>query len=111
MEIKLPIYEKKEIVKTYTAETYDIMFGTVEDLISIVEIDKFFGVSDKEFALEVAKIIPKIFGLVKPLLKDIFDGLTDDELKHCKITDVVNVIVAVIKYSMSQVIIDGSEKN
>ena len=31
MDLKLNIYDKKEITKTYTAETYDLMFGTVED--------------------------------------------------------------------------------
>ena len=39
MELKLNIYNKKEIVKTYTAETYDLMFGTVEDLIDLINLD------------------------------------------------------------------------
>ena len=40
MDLKLNIYEKRKIVKTYTAETYDLMFGTVEDLLNIIDIDK-----------------------------------------------------------------------
>ena len=39
MDLKLNIYEKRKIVKTYTAETYDLMFGTVEDLLNIIDID------------------------------------------------------------------------
>ena len=39
MDLKLNIYEKRKIVKTYTAETYDLMFGTVEDLLDVIDID------------------------------------------------------------------------
>ena len=33
MELKLNIYNKKNIEKTYSTDTYDLMFGTVEDFI------------------------------------------------------------------------------
>lgn len=111
MEIKLPIYEKRQVVKTYTAETYDIMFGTVEDLINVIDVDKFTDGTDKEFALAVAKTLPSVFGMIKPLLKDVFEGLTDDEIKKCRLSDVVTVIVKIIKTSMAQVIVDATGKN
>lgn len=111
MEIKLPIYEKRQIVKTYTAETYDIMFGTVEDLINVIDIDKFMSGSDKDFAAGVAAAIPGVLGLIKPLLKDIFEGLTDDEIKHCHLADIVNVVVKVIKSSVTQIVVDAAGKN
>lgn len=111
MEIKLPIYEKRQVVKTYTAETYDIMFGTVEDLINVIDVDKFTDGTDKEFALAVAKALPGVFGMIKPLLKDVFEGLTDDEIKKCRLSDVVTVIVKIIKTSMAQVIVDATGKN
>ena len=49
--------------------------------------------------------------MIKPLLKDIFDGITDDEIKKCKLSDVAKVIVKVIKVSMSQIVVDAKEKN
>lgn len=111
MEIKLPIYEKRQIVKTYTAETYDIMFGTVEDLINVIDIDKFMSGSDKDFGVGVAAAIPGVIGLIKPLLKDIFEGLTDDEIKHCHLADIVNVVIKVIKSSVAQIAVDAAGKN
>ena len=38
MDLKLNIYEKRKVIKTYTAETYDLMFGTVEDLLDVMDI-------------------------------------------------------------------------
>ena len=48
MEIKLPIYEKREVVKTYTAETYDITFGTMEDLVNVLDMDKLTSGKDED---------------------------------------------------------------
>ena len=111
MEIKLPIYEGKQVAKIYTAETYDIMFGTVEDLIDAVDMEKFMSGNNNDLVEGVAKAIPKIFGMIKPLLKDIFEGLTDEEIKHTKVKDVAKVIVAIVKFSVSQVVTDSNEKN
>ena len=37
MNLKLNIYKKREIIKTYESDTYDLLFGTVEDL-SLIHI-------------------------------------------------------------------------
>ena len=41
-EIKLNIYDRetKELVKTYTTDSVQLMFGTVEDILAVVDIDK-----------------------------------------------------------------------
>ena len=87
MEIKLNIYKGKKIEKTYTATSYDLMYGTVEDFINIIDVDK---INDE---IAVAGMIVKGFGQVKPLLMDVFEGLTEDELKNTKIKELVTVII------------------
>lgn len=87
MEIKLNIYKGKKIEKTYTATSYDLMYGTVEDFINIIDIDK---INDE---IAVAGMIVKGFGQVKPLLMDVFEGLTEEELKNTKIKELVTVII------------------
>lgn len=111
MEIKLPIYEKKQVVKTYRAETYDIMFGTVEDLIGVLDFDKFTSGKDEDLIKGVALAIPKAFGLVKPLLKDIFEGLTDEEIKNCRMSDIIVALAAIIKFSVAQIVQSINSKN
>ena len=111
MEIKLPVYEKREVVKTYTAETYDILFGTVEDLINVLDLESFTTGKDADLVKGVARAIPGAFGMIKPLLKDIFPGLTDEELRNCKAVDIARALVSIIKYSVAQIMSGATEKN
>ena len=40
--------------------------------------------------------------IIKPLLKEMFEGLTDDELKHTKVSEIATALVEVVKFSISQ---------
>lgn len=111
MELKLNIYEKRKIVKQYKAETYDVMFGTIEDLMDVVDFEKFKSGKDEDLIQGVAMTIPKVLGLIKPLLKDIFDGLTDDEIKKCRISDIAKVLVEIVKFTIVQVSQGATGKN
>lgn len=99
MELLLNIYdpETKIIAKQYTAETVDIMFGTVEDLIEVIDIDK---LNDN---MEWAKVIVLSMKKLKPLLKEVFVGLTDEELKNTKIKELVPLFISIIKYMISEI--------
>lgn len=111
MDLKLNIYEKKKIVKTYTAETYDLMFGTVEDLINLIDLDQLKNGTDAEIIKLVGKVIINGMGIIKPLLKDIFEGLTDDELKKTKVSEISTVLVEIVKFSISQITKGTNGKN
>lgn len=111
MDLKLNIYEKKKIVKTYTAETYDLMFGTVEDLIDLIDVDQLKNGSDIEIIKLVGKIIVSGMGTIKPLLKDIFEGLTDEELKKTKVSEISTALVEIVKFSISQITKGTNGKN
>ena len=104
MELKLNIYKGKTIEKTYKAETFDIMFGTVEDLLNIIDLEKLN--SDTE----IAKLIIKVFPLLKPLLKDVFEGVTDDELRRTKIKELIPLFVNIFVFALKE-INSNSSKN
>ncbi|MBR4683159.1 MAG: hypothetical protein IKP06_07705 [Elusimicrobiaceae bacterium] len=85
-EIKLNIYSKEnknEIEKTYATDSIDLMFGTVEDILNVIDLDKL----DDEKAIAV--MIVKGWRQLKPFLKDIFEGLTDDEMTRIKIKEMI----------------------
>lgn len=111
MELKLNVYDKKEVVKTYTAETYDILFGTVEDLVEIIDLDSVQNGNDGEIIKLALKLVINGMDILKPLLKDIFDGLTDEELKKTKVSEVANVLVEVVKFTISQIMKGQNSKN
>lgn len=108
--MKLNIYEKKKIVKTYTAETYDLMFGTVEDVANAVKLDELKTGSDVEVISLVGNFVMHSMGTVKELLKDIFEGLTDEELKNVKVSEIVQVIIDVVMFTMQE-LGKGNSKN
>ena len=113
--MKLNIYGKnKEIVKTYETETYDLMFGTIEDIAEAVKIDSLEDVNNNA---EIIRIIGNLMvsgrETVKELMKDIFPGLTDKELKNVKISEMIDVLTDVIVYTIFKLndSFGGNEKN
>lgn len=111
MDLKLNIYEKKKVVKTYTAETYDLMFGTVEDLLDVIDIDNIQAGDRAELLKAIAKVLANSMNIVKPLLKDIFEGLTDEELRNTKLKDIIDVLAEIVAYSINQLMKGNNEKN
>ena len=100
--MKLNIYEKKQVVKTYETDTYDLMFGTIEDVAEAVNLDSLTTGSDVEIIKMGGNLVLNSMGTVKNLLKDIFDGLTDEELKNTKVSEIVTVLIDVVKYTIVQ---------
>lgn len=111
MDLKLNIYEKRKVVKTYTAETYDLMFGTVEDLLNVIDIDNIQAGDKTELIKAVAKVLAHSMDIVKPLLKDVFDGLTDEELRNTSIKEIVDVLSNIVTYSINQITKGNNGKN
>lgn len=109
--MKLNIYEKKKIVKTYEADAYDLMFGTVEDVADAVKLDDLQTGSDAEIIKMVGNLVLSSMGTVKNLLKDIFDGLTDEELKKTKVNEIARVLIEVVKFTIVQLNAGSNGKN
>lgn len=98
MELILNIYQGRDVEKTYRTDTCDIMFGTVEDILEVVDLDKLDkGNNEIEIAKTVVKSIPKL----KDLLKDIFPELTDQEIKRTKIKELVPLFIEICKFSIT----------
>lgn len=108
--MKLDIYDHKNVVKTYETDTYEIMFGTVEDLINAAKLDTIENGSDAEIVVAATNLVTTSMETVKDLLKDIFEGITDEEIKHTRVSDIVNVIVEVILYAVGQISVFGGNK-
>lgn len=95
-DLKLNIYNGKTVEKTYIAEEIDIMFGTVEDLLDVIDFD---NLNDEK---EVVKVVIKTLNNLKPFLKQIFDGLTDEEIKRTKVKELIPLFVKIVKYSIDE---------
>lgn len=92
--ITLNIYsaeDKNKVEKTYTAESYDLMFGTVEELIQLMDVDK---MTDN---IAITRMVVSGFSKLKPFIKDIFVGVTDDDLKRVKVKELIPIFIEVFR--------------
>ena len=93
-EIKLNIYKagtNNEIEKTYITKGYKLMYGTVKDFMSIIDLDKI------DNNAEVTKMIMKGYDQIESLILDIFPELLEEELRRTGIDDIVAVIIQTAK--------------
>lgn len=112
MQLALNIYEAGKVSKTYTANEFDLMFGTVEDIIVLIDLDAFGeGATDSALITAAMKLVVKGFDQVKDLLKEVFPGLTDEELRKVKIKEVAPLLVQIIKYSLTEIVGISKGKN
>lgn len=116
--IQLPIYGridgKKAVVKTYKAETYDLMWGTVEDIANAFRLDDAKEVSGDEIQRMLGQYIVSHLPDVHEFLKDIFEGITDEEIRNTKAEDIIMVFVEIAIYTITNVSKSfswGSSKN
>jgi len=107
--LKLNIYEKGKVVKTYETETADIMFGTLEDVIGVADIDKLTSGDSTTWRLEVGKLIIKAIPLLTPFLCDVFPGVTTEELRNTKVKELIPIFTEVIAYAFSEIMDLGSD--
>ena len=90
--ITLNVYEaddKNKVEKKYKTEGYYLMLGTVEEFMRIIDVDKLGD------SVEVAKMIVKGYGQIKPLLRDVFPGITDEEVNRVKVTELAQTIMQI----------------
>lgn len=105
--MKLNIYkDQKNILKTLEISSYDIMFGTIEDVLAILD-----DIENLDNDIEVLTIIKNNFPKLKELLIDIFgkENLNEDDLKKIKLKELVPLFIDLISYVKSS--FADNEKN
>ena len=98
--MRLNIWGKgqKEILKTYERKDYDINYGTVEDMMNIV--DEAGGETATEESLRRATMNHR--AEFNELMMDIFPGLTEEELRTVKFKDILPVFLELIAYAQAE---------
>ena len=99
MQLILNIYDENNrvIAKQYTAEEVHILFGTIEDLIDLIDEN---NLNDN---MELAKVIVKSMKKLRPILKQVFVGVTDEELRLTRTDELVPLFMQILKYMFTQV--------
>lgn len=90
--ITLNVYDKidkTKVEKTYKAQGYDLMLGTVEDFMNVIDVDKL------DNNVEIAKMVARGYRQIKPILHDVFPEITDEELNRVKVAELVQTIMQI----------------
>lgn len=97
-------YEKK----TYTAETFDLSVGVIDDICTAIDIDTIDITKHADLGARIVKARKQVYAI----LHDIF-GATEEEIRTVKVSNIVEIVKTVYKY-MSEVLgmlPKGDEKN
>ena len=106
MKFVLPIYKGREPIKVYKTDSFTVSFGTVEDIIDALQLDDIK--TDKQMGVAILKAIKQL----RPFLKDIFDGITDDEIRHTHLDDLVKLFTDMFNYAADTINgVTGEVKN
>lgn len=102
--MKLNVYKnQKEIEKTYEVAAYDLMYGTVEDVLSI-----FDEIDDLNDNMKIFGVIQKNRTKLNDLIMDIFPDMTEEDLRKIKLKELVPLFIELFYYVRDSF---GSEKN
>ena len=100
--MKLNIYNGKTVEKTYTASAYDLLFGTVEDVINVVDLEHLDVSSNAEMVKSVCTLGLASMDIMKKLMMDIFPGLSEEELRRAPVKEIAWVLIEVVRFAVGQ---------
>jgi len=99
--MKLNIYDKKEIIKTYEADEIDLPFGILEDLSEAFNIEKLTTGSNQEIMEAVMTFLRTSTRTAYEILHDVFPEITDAEIRKTRTSEIAQVLVDALGYSMA----------
>ena len=109
MELKLHVYDGRKIIRTYTADVFDIELGTLEEIIHALKLEN-MQTGDLS---EIMGAVIRCIDVIRPFLVDLFDGLTLEEARHTRtrnIGEVIQGIFAWFTLSMREAIAENKKK-
>lgn len=107
MTLELNIYNGAKIVKTYTTDTIDCSFGVVEDVLNALNFES-IKTGNK---FEIAAMVVNCMDQLKPFLKEIFAGVTDEELRKAKMSNIIDIFKSLYDFANVELGRVTDEKN
>ena len=109
--MKINIYEHRKIVKTYEIDAYDLPWGVVTDVTSAIDLEKLKNGTEDELYDMVGGLLLTSADKVNDLMKDMFDGLTDEELRKASAPEIIECLIDVVIYTITRIMKNSNAKN
>lgn len=99
MKLKLNVYDdENNVVKTATAEVMELKFGSIRSLMKLLNID------DINDTAQLLKVVYGAWEQLTKILNSCFPEMTDEDWDNVKVSELVIVLVAILKYSFTQML-------
>jgi hypothetical protein len=101
MNLTLPVYDDKgqNVVKSYEAAEYDLMFGTVMKLMELLKVEEL------DNQMEILKTVYDAWDEIKGVLVAVFPDVSDEDWKHVKVKELLPIIIGIAKYAVSEILV------
>jgi hypothetical protein len=84
---------QKEVDKTFEVDGYDLMWGTIEDILQILD-----DAGRDPDETEIARLLQQNRNKINEFLQDVFPTMTDADLRKIKIRDIVPFFISLFAY-------------
>ena len=99
-----------EITTKFRVGISDLKKG-ISDANQQIKLDELKSGSNEEIIRMAGALITRSMDTVKGLLKDMFPGITDEEIKNTRVSDIAACLVDVVKFTISQLARGIGSKN
>lgn len=101
--MKLNIYEKGKILKTYQVDEYELPWGVVTDVTSAIDLEKIQSGGMDELYSAFGGLLLTSSAKINDLMKDMFDGLTEEELRKASAPEIIECLIDVVVYTLQRI--------
>lgn len=109
MKLTLNVYKGAKVVKTYEVEEFVLPTGVCEDILQVVDVDKFATLISNPakadrlaLGMEIVKIVSKSYSKFRPFFLTLFEGMTEEEYRNTSTKELGDCIVKIIQYSVGE---------
>lgn len=99
--MKINIYNRKEVIKTYEADDIELELGVLEDLLGAINMDKLQSLDEASIFDAVKDLMVTGKNAAYELLHLIFDDITDEEIRHTHVSEITAVLVEALGYGIN----------
>ena len=107
--VKLNVYDdNNKVIKTCEAQLIEFRFGVVRKLMKTLQID------DVNNTTQLLKTVYEAWDQLTTILNKCFPDMTDEDWDNVKISELIPVLVAIMKFSflmMLSIPVDEDQKN
>lgn len=106
-KLVLPVKNKDgEVIKTVEAQTFNIYFGTISNLMEVLDI------GEESSSFEVLKKVSTAWKQVVEILSDVFPDMEKSDWQYVRLNDLVPVMLEIVKYTFAEIMqIPSESKN